>query len=130
MTPTAVRVVWDPAEAGAAQTARGIAVALQTAGIRADLDDRQIPLPRKLREARQDLVPYQIIVDRTSTDHDVTVLAPDIQGAGPLHPEPAAARHQTLARFIGGVTNREDFTTGQAPAVSPTLSSQPWRRSL
>jgi len=130
MTPTAVRVVWDPVEEAAAQTARNIAVTLETVGIRTDLDDRQIPLARKFREARQDLVPYQIMVDRTSSDHDLTVLAPDIQSVGPLDPEPAAARHETLAHFIASVTNREDFTTGQAPPVSPTLSSQPWRRPL
>jgi hypothetical protein len=67
-------------------------------------------------------------VDRSTTGNDVTVLAPDTPGADPLDPESTGARHETLARFVTGVTSREDFTSDQAPAVSPTLSSQPWRR--
>lgn len=129
MTPTAVRAVWERGETAAAETARRIAVTLEASGIRTDLDDRPVPLGRKLHEARQDLVPYQILVDRATTDHDLAVLGPDTPGAGPLDPEPADAWHETLSDFITRLTNRRDFKSDQTPAVSPTLSSQPWRRS-
>ncbi len=66
--------------------AREVAAALKTAGLRADLDDRQEKVNYKIREAQLQKIPYMLVVgDREAAERGVAVRS---RARGDLGPRP------------------------------------------
>jgi threonyl-tRNA synthetase len=81
--------------------ARTTKVALEAAGLRVELDDRQEKIGYKIREAQLQKIPYMLVIgDREATEGTVAVRtrAGGDQGARPVAEFVAAATEEALAR--------------------------------